>query len=73
MKETFENIALEALLGSFMPTRLDMRLFGTGETFTADSVTKGNLATLVHETFHFYQTIFQRIWSHFMGLSPPSN
>ncbi len=58
MQEKIDNFTLEALLGSFTPTRLDMRLYGPVEQFGTTDVTVGSLATIVHETFHFYQTIF---------------
>lgn len=57
---TMEEIeaGLDATFGSFMSTRLDMRLAGTWADFDRDSAKTGPLATYVHEHMHFFQTIF---------------
>lgn len=49
---------LEATFGSFLTTRLEMRLTGDWRDYQADSVTAGSLATYIHEHMHFFQAIF---------------
>lgn len=49
---------LDATFGTFLSTRLDMRLAGTWRDFDQQSVKAGKLATYVHEHVHFHQTIF---------------
>lgn len=49
---------LDATFGSFMSSRLDMRLAGTWMDFDRDTAKAGALATYVHEHMHFFQTIF---------------
>lgn len=49
---------LDATFGTFLSTRLDMRLAGTWRDFDEKYVKAGKLGTYVHEHIHFYQTIF---------------
>lgn len=49
---------LDATFGTFLSTRLDMRLAGSWEDYQRDSARTLPLATYVHEHMHFFQTIF---------------
>lgn len=49
---------LEQVFGSFMSTRLDMRLLGSANTFHPDTATLVAMATYVHEHMHYFQTLF---------------
>lgn len=49
---------LEQVFGSFMSTRLDMRLLGRADTFHPDTATLTAMATYVHEHMHYFQTLF---------------
>lgn len=52
------EVWLQQVFGSFMASRLDMRLFGDPNTFHPDTATLGALGTYVHEHMHYFQTIF---------------
>lgn len=52
------SFPLDAIMGSFLPHRLHMRLSGRGEDYTPDNASNQEIATWVHENTHFFQTIF---------------
>jgi hypothetical protein len=52
------SFPLDAIMGSFLPHRLHMRLSGRGEDYTPDNAGIQKIATWVHENTHFFQTIF---------------
>lgn len=49
---------LETTFGTFLTTRLEMRLAGSPSDYEQNSVKVKNLATYLHEHIHFFQAIF---------------
>lgn len=49
---------LDATYGTFLTTRLEMRLAGDWGDYQRGSATAGALATFIHEHMHFFQAIF---------------
>lgn len=49
---------LDTTFGSFLTTRLEMRLIGTSSDYNSDSISIDSLATYLHEHIHFFQAVF---------------
>jgi hypothetical protein len=50
------TFSLSAILGSFTPHRMHMRLSGARRDYDADKASLQHIATSVHEHMHFFQT-----------------
>lgn len=49
---------LNATLGTFLTTRMEIRLFDKAEKYTGEAATNGNVLTYIHEHVHYFQTLF---------------